>query len=113
MNRKSFVIGLALSCVIILGSGKADAREIPSGGPNATLLVTGLQGASGSTIGPGGALYVTEGAPAGSRASIRRPGRSRRSPAVCRPGDHRPHRRGDRRRVHRHDRVRAGHPRRP
>jgi hypothetical protein len=30
--------------------------------PNATLLVTGLEGASGSTIGPGGALYVTEGA---------------------------------------------------
>jgi hypothetical protein len=26
------------------------------------LLVTGLEGASGSTIGPGGALYVTEGA---------------------------------------------------
>lgn len=28
----------------------------------AELLVSGLQGASGSTIGPGGALYVTEGA---------------------------------------------------
>ena len=54
MNRKSFVIGLALSCVIILGSGKADARKIPSRGPQATLLVTGLEGASGSTIGPGG-----------------------------------------------------------
>lgn len=31
-------------------------------GPNAALLVTGLEGASGSTIGPGRALYVTEGA---------------------------------------------------
>jgi sugar lactone lactonase YvrE len=31
-------------------------------GPDATLFVTGLEGASGSTIGPGGALYVTEGA---------------------------------------------------
>ncbi len=62
MNRKSFVISLALSYVIILGSGKADAGKIPSGGPNATLLVTGLEGATGSTIGPGGALYVTEGA---------------------------------------------------
>src|SRR5690349_8463596 len=30
--------------------------------PRAALLVTGLEGASGSTIGPGGALYVTEGA---------------------------------------------------
>src|SRR5215212_9931947 len=62
MNRKSLVIGLALSCVIILGSGKADAAKIPSGEPNAVLLVTGLEGGSGSTIGPGGALYVTEGA---------------------------------------------------
>lgn len=30
--------------------------------PQVTHLVTGLQGASGSTIGPGGALYATEGA---------------------------------------------------
>src|SRR5215203_1065210 len=62
MNRKSLVIGLALSCVITLGSGKADARKIPPGGPTTALLVTGLEGASGSTVGPGGALYVTEGA---------------------------------------------------
>src|SRR4030095_11885271 len=34
----------------------------PCHAPTATLLVTGLQGASGSTIGPDGALYVTEGA---------------------------------------------------
>jgi hypothetical protein len=60
MNRKSLVIGVALSCVIILGSGRADARGIPSGGPTAELLVTGLAGGSGSTLGPGGALYVTE-----------------------------------------------------
>jgi len=39
-----------------LNGGKA---SVP--GP-ARLLVTGLQGASGSTIGPGGALFVTEGA---------------------------------------------------
>ncbi|PYJ19623.1 MAG: hypothetical protein DME92_11875 [Verrucomicrobia bacterium] len=31
-------------------------------GPTATRLVTGLEGAMGSTIGPDGALYVTEGA---------------------------------------------------
>ena len=62
MNRKSLVISLALSCVIILGSGKADAGKTPSREPTATLLVTGLEGGSGSTIGPGGALYVTEGA---------------------------------------------------
>jgi sugar lactone lactonase YvrE len=49
--------------VIILGGGKVRAGKIPSGGPNAALLVTGLEeGAKGSTIGPDGALYVTEGA---------------------------------------------------
>jgi hypothetical protein len=63
MNRKSSVIGLALSCLIILGGARADARKIPSGGvANASLLVAGLAGGSGSAIGPGGALYVTEGA---------------------------------------------------
>ena len=63
MNRKSLVIGLALICVIILGSGKADAGKkgkILSSGPNAELLVAGLEGGSGSTIGPDRALYVTE-----------------------------------------------------
>lgn len=50
----------------------APEETLPSGiegGPtrvvdaaNADLLVTGLQGASGSTIGPGRQLYVTEGA---------------------------------------------------
>ena len=63
MNRKSLVIGLALICVIILGSGKADAGKkgkILSSGLNAELLVAGLEGGSGSTIGPDRALYVTE-----------------------------------------------------
>jgi len=40
-------------------SGK-DAKILEPGVPQ--LLVSGLQGSSGSTIGPGGALYVTEGA---------------------------------------------------
>jgi hypothetical protein len=62
MNRKSLVLGLAFSCVIILGSGNADAKRIPPGGPTATQLVTGLEGATGSAVGPDGALYVTEGA---------------------------------------------------
>jgi hypothetical protein len=62
MNSKSCVMGLALSCAIILGRGTADAGKIPARGPKATLLVTGLAGATGSTVGPGGALYVTEGA---------------------------------------------------
>ncbi|HET9531415.1 MAG TPA: hypothetical protein VFQ92_13745, partial [Blastocatellia bacterium] len=62
MKRMSLVIGLALSCAIILSSDKAEGGRIPFQGPTATLLVSGLEGATGSTIGPGGALYVTEGA---------------------------------------------------
>ena len=62
MNKKSFVIAIALSCLIIFSSSMAVAAKNPSGEPTLTLLVTGLEGASGSTIGPGGALYVTEGA---------------------------------------------------
>jgi hypothetical protein len=62
MNRKSSVIALALGCVIILGGSQAVTGKPPSGEPTASLLVTGLEGGSGSTIGPGGALYVTEGA---------------------------------------------------
>jgi hypothetical protein len=34
----------------------------PTAAPTATLLVTGLASGSGSTVGPGGALFVTEGA---------------------------------------------------
>ncbi len=59
MNRKSLVIGLALSCLIILGSGKADAGKMPSGEPSAALLVTGLEELQGSAVGPGAALFVT------------------------------------------------------
>jgi hypothetical protein len=55
------VVGLVLSGVIILGGGKAVAGKTPPGAPAAVLLVSGLAGGSGSTIGPGGALYVTEG----------------------------------------------------
>src|SRR4051794_3844669 len=32
-----------------------EIRDVPS-----TLLISGLEGAQGSTVGPGGALYVTE-----------------------------------------------------
>jgi hypothetical protein len=41
-------------------NGKEAVREIPAAEPTAELLVTGLEGGAGSTIGPGGALYVTE-----------------------------------------------------
>jgi hypothetical protein len=38
------------------------ALVLPNPAPAQTLLTSGLQGASGSTLGPDGALYVTEGA---------------------------------------------------
>jgi hypothetical protein len=50
---------LAALAVLWLGTTAAVAQ---CRGPDAALLVAGLQGASGSTIGPDGALYVTEGA---------------------------------------------------
>jgi len=40
----------------------AECVPPPSGSPNATVLVSGLEGGSGSTIGPDGGLYVTESA---------------------------------------------------
>jgi hypothetical protein len=51
----------AAALIAIITPSAASARP-PCGGPTATRLVTGLQGAMGSTIGPDGALYVTEGA---------------------------------------------------
>ena len=62
MNRKWLVISFVLSCVIILVSSMGVAAEKPTVDPTVTQLVTGLEGASGSTVGPDGALYVTEGA---------------------------------------------------
>jgi hypothetical protein len=60
------------------------AADVIAASPQ-TQLVTGLQGGAGTTIGPGGARFVTGGREAGFRASIRRPARSRRSPVACRP----------------------------
>jgi hypothetical protein len=50
------LIILVVSLVTAFGAGQAEARA------RAELLVSGLEGASGSTVGPGGDLYVTEGA---------------------------------------------------
>ncbi len=61
MNRKRLLVTLVLSLVIILASSTIAAAKNPSAAPSAELLVSGLQGAQGSTIGPDGALYVTEG----------------------------------------------------
>jgi len=62
MNRKSLVVALIFSFVIIFAGTTAVAAKNPSVEPSITLLASGLEGASGSTIGPDGALYVTEGA---------------------------------------------------
>src|SRR5215510_6401945 len=54
---------LLVAVLIAMITPPAASASPPSGGPTATLLVTGLEGAVGSTIGPDGALYVTEGIP--------------------------------------------------
>jgi hypothetical protein len=59
MSWKSLVIVLALSIMLILGSSTVAASKSPPGEPNTTLLVTGLEELQGSTVGPGGALFVT------------------------------------------------------
>src|SRR5882724_10056064 len=62
---KSIGIGIVLlSTAALIGiiMSSAVSAPPPCEEQTATLLVTGLQGASGSTVGPDGALYVTEGA---------------------------------------------------
>jgi hypothetical protein len=62
---ESVGIGIVLmltAAVIAIITPSAVSASSPCQGPTATRLITGLQGAMGSTIGPDGALYVTEGA---------------------------------------------------
>jgi hypothetical protein len=62
---KSVGIGIVLmlaAALIAMITPSAATPPRPCEEPTATRLVTGLEGASGSTIGPDGALYVTEGA---------------------------------------------------
>jgi hypothetical protein len=54
--------GIVLMLASALIAPSAQSAPPPSGNPSVALLVTGLQGATGSTVGPDGALYVTEGA---------------------------------------------------
>ena len=79
MNKKRLVIGLALGCAIILSSGKAYAEDPAVAAPVVTRLAAGLEGATGSTIGPGRALYVTEG------AAMPRPGGASAAPGWAWP----------------------------
>ena len=56
--RAATVIAAALTAILtptLVGAAPSSA------GPNASLLVSGLQGSFGSTVGPGGDLYVAEG----------------------------------------------------
>jgi len=62
MKRKSLVVALVLSLVLIFASSTVATAKNPSAELSITLMASGLEGASGSTIGPDGALYVTEGA---------------------------------------------------
>jgi len=63
MRVTKFHFGGAIIVMMLAVGLVASSAAPPSGGPTATLLVTGLaEGAKGSTIGPDGALYVTEGA---------------------------------------------------
>jgi sugar lactone lactonase YvrE len=54
------VLPLAGALLAMITPSVASASP-PSKEPKATLLVTGLEGTIGSTVGPDGALYVTEG----------------------------------------------------
>lgn len=64
MNRKILGVGIVLGLVIVLGSIVAVAANAPSEPSEPVLIAEGLDGRTGmgSTIGPGGALYVTEAA---------------------------------------------------
>src|SRR3984893_17694216 len=64
-SGRTVVVGMVLmlaGSLIAMIPRSAQSAPPPSETPKATLLVTGLQGSIGSTVGPDGALYVTEGA---------------------------------------------------
>jgi hypothetical protein len=59
-RRSGWLVLLVLVLAALVTPSVASAAP-RHGHPTAHLLVTGLQGGSGSTVGPDGALYVTEG----------------------------------------------------
>src|SRR5438093_8499002 len=61
MGPQRKLLLLAAAVVAMITSATATAAP-PARGPNPIQLLTGLEGGSGSTVGPGRALYVTEGA---------------------------------------------------
>jgi hypothetical protein len=62
MPRRSGWLILLLLALLASAVPAAATAAGPSGDPTAHRSVTGLEGGSGSTIGPDGALYVTESA---------------------------------------------------
>jgi hypothetical protein len=59
-SRRSFLpLFAALVAVVLTPTFVGAARPAPE--PSASLLVSGLQGSFGSTVGPGGDLYIAEG----------------------------------------------------
>jgi sugar lactone lactonase YvrE len=60
-RRSGWLVLLVLGLLALVAPAAAGATP-RTGDPTAHRLVTGLQGGSGSTIGPDGALYVTESA---------------------------------------------------
>jgi hypothetical protein len=57
MRSQRMLLVLVAAVIAMITSSTASAAA-----PTSTQLLTGLQGGSGSTVGPGGALYVTESA---------------------------------------------------
>jgi hypothetical protein len=58
-RSRALIAGTTVALVALLAT-PAMTNAAKPGHPTATLLVSGLQGGSGSTIGPDGALYVPE-----------------------------------------------------
>src|SRR3954465_5575777 len=61
-NHAAALLGAAFLCILLpaISIGAASAQPTSPAAPTATLLATGLGGTQGSTVGPDGALYVTE-----------------------------------------------------
>jgi hypothetical protein len=62
MKRHRMLTLFGAAALIALTTPLAAIGPPPVAAPTATLLATGLASGSGSTVGPDGALYVTEGA---------------------------------------------------
>ena len=60
--RSQRMLLLLVAAVVGMIAPSAASATPPSPAPTTTQLLTGLEGGSGSTVGPGGALYVTESA---------------------------------------------------